>query len=226
MSVEANPYAPPRAHVRDASPVVADAEAIRAKHVGHEALVRVIGVLYWISSAFLLALAAAVVSSRVIAASGAPAVNDLLAVAIFGGFGIAAFAIGNGLRKFRPWARFTTIGLSIMGLFDFPTGTPFSGAILYLLFAAKGKRLFQPDYRGIIDATPHVKYQLSARVRFIIAVLFLLVLLLVMTTIQNCPGQLQQAGHRSRAWGQANPHPATVRDTGARKQRAGLPRGE
>ena len=67
----------------------------------------------------------------------------------------------GGLRNLRPWVRIPTIILSIIGLIGFPLGTLISAYILYLMFAAKSKMVFSPEYREIIAATPHLRYRTS-----------------------------------------------------------------
>ena len=159
MSVEANPYAPPRADVSDASPVVEHAEEIRQKYLQHEAQVRSIALLHWLSGAFLLLFGAVMVVGVLNLGPGARFVNVLMFVTIFGGFGITSIAIGNGIIKFRRWARIGSILVAIIGLPRFPFGTVTSGYVLYLLLSAKGRRLFEPDYREIVDATTHIDYR-------------------------------------------------------------------
>ena len=159
MSVETNPYAPPRALVSDASPLVEDAEAIRREHLQHEAQVRSIALLHWLSGAFLLFFGAMMVAGVLTLPPGARIVNVFMVVTIFGGFGITSIAIGRGIIKFRRWARIASILIAISGLLRFPFGTVISGYVLYLLLSAKGRRLFKPDYPGIVDATKHIDYR-------------------------------------------------------------------
>ena len=48
--------------------------------------------------------------------------------------------------------------LSVIGLIGFPIGTIMNAYILYLLCAAKGKRLFEPDYEGIVGGARAYAY--------------------------------------------------------------------
>jgi hypothetical protein len=183
VSVQANRYAPPRSYVSDANVRVANAEAVRREHIKHEASVRSIGVLYWLSGALLLT---AGVVGALSAMNGAPGTASPLGpvpFVVLGGFGIASIAVGNGMRALRPWARTTSIVMSVIGLLGIPVGTLINGYILYLLFAEKGKRLFEPDYQGIIAATPHVKHKTSIVVWIFVGLLVLLIAAVVIAGI-------------------------------------------
>jgi hypothetical protein len=53
---------------------------------------------------------------------------------VFGlGLGAANFAVARGLWHLRPWARTTTLVLSVISLFNFPLGTVFGGFALWYL---------------------------------------------------------------------------------------------
>ena len=88
-------------------------------------------------------------------------------------FGALFIVVGRGIRKLRPWARTTGIVLAAIGLLGFPLGTLLNGYILYLLLAKKGKRIFEDDYKDIIEATPHVKYRTSIVVWIFLGLLVL-----------------------------------------------------
>ena len=175
MSVEVNRYAPPRTYVSDAIPRVTNAEAVRREHIQHEASVRSIGALYWLSGALLmLAGVGGVLSDLYVTPERSSPVGPV-AFAIVGGLGVASIAVGSGIRNLQPWARTASIVMSILGLLGFPLGTLFNGYILYLLFADKGKRLFESDYPAIIAATPHVKYKTSIIVWIFVGLLVVLI---------------------------------------------------
>jgi hypothetical protein len=96
------------------------------------------------------------------------------------GIGVVYLAIGalmlfvaRGVRQLRPWARTTTIVLAAIGLLGFPMGTLINAYILYLMLAKKGKRIFEDDYKDIIEATPHVKYRTSIVVWIVLGILLL-----------------------------------------------------
>jgi general secretion pathway protein G len=64
----------------------------------------------------------------------------LLVIGVF--FGGLQLAVGIGLLKLRPWARGIEIGLSIVGLLNFPFGTVIGALILVYLFRPEAKLLF------------------------------------------------------------------------------------
>jgi hypothetical protein len=168
MSAQVNPYAPPKAHVADVAAPASEAEATRQEHVKHEAAVRSIGILYYIGGG-MMAVAAAVILAGV-------NVTELAALGLAFGIGYLvlgalSIAVGRGVRLLQPWARTTSIVLAAIGLLGFPIGTLINAYILYLLLSAKGKRIFEPDYRDIVAATPHVKYRTSIVVWIVLGVL-------------------------------------------------------
>ena len=179
MATDINRYAPPRAHVSDVIAGASNAEVIRREHIKHEASVRSIGTLYWLSGALLLIVGVAAVGAEVIGERRAISALDLVALAILAGGGALSIVVGSGIRNLRPWARTTCIVLSVIGLLGIPFGTLMSAYILYLLLAAKGKRLFEPDYPAIIAATPHIKYRTSVVVWIFVGLLFVLILAVV-----------------------------------------------
>lgn len=179
MSVAANRYAPPRAYVGDVSFGVTNAEAVRREHIQHEASVRSIGALYWLSGTILV-LAGVVGVFNARATSGEFGPINVLTFAILGGFGVASIAVGSGIRNLRPWARTVSIVMSVIGLLGIPVGTLINGYILYLLFAEKGKRLFEPDYQGIVAATPQVTYKTSIIVWIFVGLLVVLIAAVVL----------------------------------------------
>jgi len=79
--------------------------------------------------------------------------------------------VARGVRKLLPWARTTASVLAGIGLLGFPLGTLINAYILYLLLSKKGKRIFEADYKAIIDATPHVKYRTSIVVWIVLGIL-------------------------------------------------------
>ena len=175
-----NPYAAPKARVDDVSGASPDAEAIRREHITHETSVRSIGTLYYIGGFILLGIAASFFFGRTTEVGGALlTVIEIFYVVL----GALSIVVGRGIRQLKPWARVTTIVLSIVGLIGFPVGTLINGCILYLLFAAKGRRIFAADYAGIVAATPHVKTRTSIAVWIVLGVLVLFVAVLVLLSL-------------------------------------------
>jgi hypothetical protein len=93
--------------------------------------------------------------------------------------GVLMLFVARGVRKLMPWARITTIVLACIGLLGFPLGTLINAYILYLMLAKKGKRIFEDDYKDIIEATPHVKYRTSIIVWIVLGILLLAIIGLI-----------------------------------------------
>lgn len=168
MSEEVNPYAPPAARVADVSGANSEAEAIRQEHIKHEASVRSVGILYYIGGAVSVLGGLVLLPLAVTEQAGfAYAIGGVLLL-VLGGFSLI---VAHGIRQLKPWARTACIVLSVIGLLDIPIGTLISAYILYLMLAAKGKRIFQPDYAAIVAATPHIRYRTSIVVWIFLAIL-------------------------------------------------------
>jgi hypothetical protein len=173
MSGSANLYAPPKARVEDVSEFAGDAEEIRREHINREAEIRAIGILYYLGGGLVCLAAIAILmgSTRFPSPRPLPAgvMGAILLVA-----GALPLVVGRGLRTLRPWARITAIVLAILGLLRPPAGTLVNIYILYLLFSAKGKRIFESDYPEIVAATPHIKYKMSVVIWILLGILVLL----------------------------------------------------
>jgi len=171
MSVQANPYAPPKAHVRDVPQFSSDAEEVRQEHIKHEASVRSIGVLYYLGAIFVVLGAISLMLPLLSKAEGFGMGLALGPIYII--LGVVSVFVGHGLRALKPWARTTSIVFACIGLLGFPIGTLINAYILYLLLSEKGKRIFQPDYAEIVAATPHIKYRTSMIVWIVLGILVL-----------------------------------------------------
>jgi hypothetical protein len=179
MSAVVNPYAPPRARVDDVARANSEAEEIRQEHIKHEASVRSIGILYYLSGGLLCVLAVVMGAGLSAAKTGAPVAVLLGLGAVYLVIGVLMLFVARGVRKLMPWARITTIVLASIGLLGFPLGTVINVYILYLMLAKKGKRIFEDDYKDIIEATPHVKYRTSIIVWIVLGILLLAVIGLI-----------------------------------------------
>ena len=167
MSDSVNPYAAPTARVDDIAANPA-AEAIRREHLNHEASIKAIGALYYLSG-LMLTLAAFGTAVGSDASLGAAALLLVLAAVMF--------SAGWGVRSFLRWGRVVGLVLSGIGLLGFPIGTLINGYILYLLLSKKGRTIFSAGYQDVIAATPHVKYRTSIVVWIFLALLVGLILL-------------------------------------------------
>lgn len=159
-----NPYAPPKAAVEDVVAYSGEAEEIRREHIQREAAIRSIGILYYLAAAGLVivALAALAGSNAGLAGLGVTGKGPLALMGIFFvAFGVGLIFVGRALRQLRPWARIAAIVIAFLGLLNAPTGTLINIYILYLLFSAKGRRIFESDYPEIVAATPDIKAKTS-----------------------------------------------------------------
>ena len=147
------------------------AEEIRRQYLKHEASVKSIGSLYFVSGAiFTLVGIMAVVAVGSANARGLDAVPAMVLIALSAGL----IAVGVGLRRLRKWARVPTGIFSGLGLLGFPIGTLINGYILYLVFSRKGRMVFSDEYQDVIAQTPHIKYRTSIVVWILLALLLVL----------------------------------------------------
>jgi len=162
MSTPLNPYAAPGAVVEDiaANP---EADAIRRAHIGHEASIKAVGILYYLGGVVMTVGGLAFLQSDRLSA--------LLLVLI----GVAQLFAGWGVRGLQSWGRVVGCVLSAIGLLGFPIGTLINGYVLYLFLSKKGRTIFAPEYQDVIAATPDVKYRTSILVWIVLALLIALV---------------------------------------------------
>jgi len=208
---DVNPFDPPRAEIGhrafDSGLVDNEAELIRRAHIGHEASIRSLGLLNYFGAIFgaigtvgLLVMASGLVSlNQPNAIPNGPSPGTMRV--IFLGVAVLYLALtllnggmGYGLRRLQPWARWTTVVFTALGLlytlvvsvFAF-LANPIAGAItllvgslipgyiLYMMVSAKGSMVFSPEYKAIILKTPHVKYKTSLIVKIFLAILLLVI---------------------------------------------------
>lgn len=146
-------------------------EQLRHQYLKHEASVQSIGTLYILGGALggLAGVGFGVLGAR----NDAPA---SIAIALFIlVLSLGQFVTGLALRKLEPWSRGVATVLSAIGLLGIPIGTLISIYFLYLLQSRKGAMVFSPEYREVIEATPHIRYKTSP----IVWILVLLMLSLV-----------------------------------------------
>ena len=148
--------------------VDSEAEEIRKKHIRHEASIKSVGVLYFLGSAFM------VVAGFTQLASPRAGQNVMLAVLFLGLAAVQIWA-GIGLRRLKLPGRLAAGILSGLGLLAFPVGTIINGYILYLLYSKKGSTVFSPEYKQVIEATPHIKYRTSIVIWILLGLVFLLI---------------------------------------------------
>lgn len=167
-----NPYQTPAANVEGAADAnLAEAETVRKEHIGHEASIKSVGILYYLGALGLLIAGIAQFGTFSDSSFG----FSIGIAAFFIGLGALYFWIGSGLRKLKRSIKNVAGVFSVLGLINFPVGTIINGYILYLLYSKKGTMVFSDKYQNIIDATPHIKYKTSIVIWIILALLLLLI---------------------------------------------------
>ncbi len=169
-----NPYTTPQSFETPALQVTG-AEEIRRAHIGHEASIKSVGVLYILGAIFTglgtIAAFGGMLADKDLSGGESDIMVGPLAGVIFAAITIGYALTGSAIRKIKPWSRVVVGILSGLGLIAFPVGTLINGYILYLFFSKKGKMVFSPEYKDIITATPHVKYKTSKWVWIVLAAL-------------------------------------------------------
>lgn len=135
---------------------VLSADEIRRTHLSHEASVQSVGSLYYFAAAVspiagLSPILRGVPSER----------QHWIALGLFLILALVYFQLGRWFRSLNPKGRLPGTILSIIGLLAFPIGTLINAYILYLIHSARGRMVFSPEYRAVIEATPHIQYRLS-----------------------------------------------------------------
>jgi hypothetical protein len=151
-----------------------DSERIRKEHISHEASVKSVGFLYFLSALFVGLAGFGGVMAAVSSSGGG--VGTPLAVFFIGLCAVQIWA-GMGLRQLKGWARIPTGIISALGLLAFPVGTVINLYILYLLFSKKGNMVFSDDYKRVIQETPQIKYRTSIVVWIFLGLLLILIVL-------------------------------------------------
>lgn len=173
--MEFNPYAAPQAQVLQATP---QAEVERTLHINTEATIKSVGVLYYLGAFALIMMGVASFSGRELEEGVSPQVMGAIFIALGAGQGV----VGYGLRKLQSWARIPTVIFSCLGLLGFPLGTLINAYILVKLLGQQGKFVMTPEYRQIIEATPHVKRKTSIVV-WVLLILLLIILIGIIAAI-------------------------------------------
>jgi hypothetical protein len=181
--MDQNPYQAPAAEIAEVIPgVSADAVEIRQEHIGHEASVRSIGILYYIGAIAMILTG----GISLFALSDDVADVSLFLTVFFIGFGVLYLWMGSALRALSSKVRHVAGVFAGLGLLGFPIGTLINGYILYLLYSKKGKMVFSEEYQAIRQATPDIKYKTSVIVWvFLIIILLLLAAAILVPMIEG-----------------------------------------
>jgi hypothetical protein len=197
---DVNPYAAPDVRLGGAPPStdaeMARAERIRRQFLNHEASVKAVGSLNLLGAIVLgVVMVAGIVSlfSGGVAASAPARAFSIGMIVVLAAIAALSAAVGIGLRNLQPWARWVDVGLILLGFAMTILSLVIAGLaggnaagtaganlaqqiipayILYLLVSRKGTMVFSPEYRAIIEKTPHIRYKMSCLVKFL--ALFLL----------------------------------------------------
>lgn len=151
---------------------ISNAEETRKKYLNHEASVKSIGSLYYLTAAFMLWGG---IDSFIHPVTRTGRHISIFVFVFF--FVLAAVFVvaGAGLRRLQGWARISAAVIATLGLLAFPVGTIINGYILYLVVSRKGATVCRPEYRDIIAQTPHIKYKMSIVVWILLALVLALI---------------------------------------------------
>jgi hypothetical protein len=199
-----NPYAAPQAPL-DAPAVavpehVAAAEVTRRRYLNHETNIKSLGALNVLGGALMLLGGVVVVPMALLQTTqlGAAETAVVAGVAVFYAiFGCVSVALGLGLRRLRPWARWTQVvicSISLLWTAFVIVAVALSGdnvgpliagnlvvalipgVIFYLLVSRKGSVVFSPDYAEVVALTPHVRYKTSCIVKGLLILLLVVII--------------------------------------------------
>lgn len=188
--VQENPYAP---GVVQKKHVHSEVEAIRHKHLSHEASIKSVGFLYLLGGAIGLLIGTSYVIPGISIMSSPQrmgqmsmqsygAVFMIVGVIVFL-LGVAQMAVGSGFRRLALWSKIPGAILAAIGMLLFPIGTLINGYVLYLLLSAKGSMVFSPEYKEVIFQTPHMKYKTSIVVWVFVGLLALLFVIAIVAAL-------------------------------------------
>ena len=165
---QTNPFAAPTADITgrpfdlDSTPE----EAIRHEYLKREHSIKSIGSLFVVFSLVLgvavISLAGPLISSFQRGANSSRGLAVAIATLVLLGFLITGqLLVGIGIRRLKPWSRIPAIVISVLWMFHFPIGTVLNVIFLVTLLGKRNRFVFTPEYRRIIEATPHIKYRSS-----------------------------------------------------------------
>jgi len=151
-------------------------EEIRKTYLSHEASIQSIGALYLLGAVFAVGSGFASIVHKE-STTERVAVGVLLIA-----LGVLQCWVGLRLRKLDPASKTSATILACLGLLAVPIGTIINGYVLYLIHSAKGKYVFSPDYRTVIEATPQIKYKTSIVVWIFLGILVVLLLVAILAS--------------------------------------------
>jgi hypothetical protein len=155
-----NPYAP----TLETAPALDD-DSVRRCYLDHESAIKLIGNLYLFFAFTFVTVGLYelfILTTNPVALGPGSGSMVIVITSVFLSIGLLLGWSGYGLRRFRRWARITSVGLATIGLLGIPVGTVIAGYFLYLLLSKNGQFVFSDDYQGVIARTPHIKQKVSA----------------------------------------------------------------
>lgn len=158
---------------------VRDAELIRRVHITHEALVQCLGSLYTMLAFLPCFIVVVMVTLSAFSRGLGYALLELASLLIIGIYVIPSYLIGRALHTFDRRVRAVVAAVMLGSLLFSLKYSPIviiidiilSGYTLYLLFSERGQMVFSDEYRDVIEATPHMKPDLSVVIWMGLAIL-------------------------------------------------------
>jgi hypothetical protein len=122
------------------------------------------GVLLFLLGLAVMAVALGLVKEPGTEGEPGTAVPMLVGGLLFSSVGALLFLLGRGMSRLRPCARIAQGVLSMLAalasLVGFnPILLLFHGYLAYLALSDRGGRVCSPEYRRVIEATPHIKFR-------------------------------------------------------------------
>jgi tellurite resistance protein TehA-like permease len=180
LDSQPNPYAPTPV-VQHKGPVD-EIIAIREKHLSHEASIKSMAVLFLLGGIlsllvgiFYVAAGSTALLDNNVARDTELTIFFLVFGCLLTPFAVFQLAVAIGLRKLASWTKVPAAILATIGLIAVPIGTVINGYFLYLLLCEKGRTVFTPEYKRVIEATPHIRYKTSIVVWIFVGLLIALI---------------------------------------------------
>lgn len=171
-----NVYSPPKAEVSDhVGGDRAAAIAMREEYLGHEASLRGMALLFYLSGIFILFMGIAVVLPVFVEGGDSLPIGIGIAL-LFVLLGVGSIYVGYGIRQLRKGVVVPACILSAIGMLNIPVGTLLNGYMLYLLLSAKGKVVFSERYAEVRGLTPEIRPRTSIVVWVVLGLLVLVIL--------------------------------------------------
>ncbi|TWT86293.1 hypothetical protein Mal64_38330 [Pseudobythopirellula maris] len=187
-----NPYLAPEQSKAAAAPIVeqSEEETLRRQMIGRETNIRTMAILIYISSVIYMLIGVVIVLYGLAIFTGVAQPKEdpsgVFGLLLFGGVGALAFAFGywqwKGAEDLRRLSRTGCAAgtvWSALNLINFPVGTVLGVAMLVFMFDRKGNFVLSPEYRDIIDKTPHIRNRWSLLTKIAIGLLVTVVVIVI-----------------------------------------------